>query len=97
MAENVFTRVVDWLRAGYPDGLPAQDYVPLLDVLARRLTADEVQEVAHELVLEGLLDASDDDIRRMIGQVVLTPADEKDVRRVAARLAAGGWPLGEPA
>ncbi|HEY5484993.1 MAG TPA: DUF3349 domain-containing protein, partial [Propionibacteriaceae bacterium] len=32
------TRVVGWLRAGYPDGVPQQDYVALLGILHRQLT-----------------------------------------------------------
>jgi hypothetical protein len=34
--------VVDWLRAGYPQGIPERDYVPLLALLARRLTAEKL-------------------------------------------------------
>lgn len=93
MAENVFARVLGWLRAGYPEGLPQQDYVALLGVLARRLTPQEVETVAHRLVEDGDLEATDEQIQDMIRSVVLTPPKDEDVRRVAARLAAGGWPL----
>ena len=41
--------VVGWLRAGYPEGVPESDYVPLVAVLARRLSPDEVRSVAAEL------------------------------------------------
>lgn len=93
MNDNVFARILGWLRAGYPEGLPQQDYVALLGVLARRLTPQEVDTVAHRLVADGDIAASDEEIENMIREIVLTPPDEKDVRRVAARLAAGGWPL----
>lgn len=93
MNDNVFARILTWLRAGYPEGLPQQDYVALLGVLARRLTSQEVDTVAHRLVADGDIAATDQEIEAMIRQVVLTPPDEQDVRRVAARLAAGGWPL----
>ena len=26
-------RIVDWLRAGYPNGIPERDYVPLFALL----------------------------------------------------------------
>ena len=31
-------RVLQWLRAGYPEGVPQQDYVALLGILRRTLT-----------------------------------------------------------
>jgi len=41
--------VLDWLREGYPAGVPPKDYIPLLALLRRRLTEDEVREIAHEI------------------------------------------------
>jgi hypothetical protein len=50
MALNTrLTGVLDWLREGYPAGVPPKDYIPLLTLLRRRLTEDEVREVAHEI------------------------------------------------
>ena len=46
--------VLQFLHAGYPEGVPRQDYIPLLALLRRRLTEDEVGEVANGLI------ASDD-------------------------------------
>ena len=45
---DVVARVVAFLRAGYPHGVPATDYVPLIALLRRRLSDDEVV-VASEL------------------------------------------------
>lgn len=42
--------IVSWLRAGYPDGVPQNDYLPLLALLSRRLTADRIKAVAQELM-----------------------------------------------
>lgn len=88
--------VVGWLRAGYPEGVPESDYVPLLAVLARRLTADEVRTVALQLVREGRLPIDDIDIGTMITKVVDELPREEDVARVRTRLALGGWPLADP-
>lgn len=96
---NFLTRCVDWLRAGYPVGVPRQDYVALLGVLRRKLTDDEVRKIAQDLA-----DASQKtsepittaDIETMIDESVLQPASAEDVARVSARLAAGGWPLADP-
>jgi hypothetical protein len=49
---DVLMRVVGFLRAGYPEGVPAHDYVPLLALLRRRLSDDEVM-VAAELTSDG--------------------------------------------
>lgn len=41
--------IIDWLRAGYPDGVPESDYIPLLALLRRRLSDAEVHQIAAEL------------------------------------------------
>jgi hypothetical protein len=88
--------VVGWLRAGYPDGVPEDDYIPLVAVLARRLTADEVRAVAGELCREGRLPVDDVDIGTVITKVTHELPRPADVDRVRSRLALGGWPLADP-
>ena len=85
------TSVVAWLRAGYPDGIPPTDYFPVLALLTRRLSNDEVKLVARELMQRGDFDHVD------IGVLITQLTDELpsplDIERVRARLAAKGWPL----
>jgi hypothetical protein len=95
---NFLSRAVEWLRAGYPSGVPRQDYVALLGVLRRKLTEDEVRAIAVDLADRS---AGDDpittaDIEAMISSSVLQEASPEDVVRVSAHLAAGGWPLADP-
>jgi hypothetical protein len=93
------TRAVDWLRQGYPTGVPKQDYVVLLGLLQRKLTEEEVRKIANDLAGQSLLNEeplSTEDIEQAIRDSVLKPADPEDVVRVSARLAAGGWPLADP-
>lgn len=88
-------RILDWLRAGYPSGVPKQDYVALLGLLRRRLTTTEVDDIAGELALlaaQGEV-VTTDDVERLVQQATLDAASDEDVRRVSAHLAAGGWPL----
>lgn len=85
--------VIAWLRAGYPDGVPQTDYIPLLALLSRRLTGDEVKAVAAELVRRGAFD--DVDIGVLITQFTDSLPAPADVERVRQRLAAKGWPLDE--
>ncbi len=83
--------VVAWLRAGYPEGIPPTDYFPVLALLSRRLSNDEVKAVARELIDRGDFDHVD------IGVLITQLTDElpspEDVERVRERLAAKGWPL----
>ena len=88
--------VVSWLRAGYPEGVPASDYIPLLAVLARRLSPEEVQVVADELRSSGQLPVDNVDIGTVITKVTNELPREEDVLRVRTRLAHGGWPLADP-
>lgn len=88
-------RVVRWLRAGYPAGVPQQDYVVLLGLLRRSLTETEVHQIAGDLAVLASRGAeiTTADVERMVGEATLDSASEADVARVSAHLAAGGWPL----
>ena len=89
--------IVGWLRAGYPEGVPDVDYIPLFALLGSQLTDDEVAAVADELVNESKPE-SGEAIRHAISAVTANAqASDADVARVRARLAAGGWPLAKPA
>lgn len=92
----LLTRIVGWLRTGYPDGVPEQDYIPLLAVLARRLSAGEVTEVTARLLQEGRLPVGNVDIGVLITRITNDLPQEDDVRRVRSRLARAGWPLADP-
>lgn len=85
------TSVVGWLRAGYPEGLPERDYIPLLALLARRLSDEEVMAVVDELLRDGDI-GSPTAMRDAIAAVTHQPALDADVSRVADRLTAVGWP-----
>ena len=83
--------VVAWLRAGYPDGIPPTDYFPVLALLSRRLSNDEVKLVARDLMQRGDFDHVD--IGVMITQLTDELPSPLDIERVRERLAAKGWPL----
>jgi len=89
-------RALTWLRQGYPEGVPANDYVPVLALLRRRLDDDEVRQVADALIAQD--DDGDGIVSRTDAQVLMTkvlgelPSDE-DLRRVEERLSRFGWSL----
>ena len=101
MAPKLVDSVLQWLRAGYPTGIPPKDYTPLLALLQRTLTEDEVRLVVRTLIAsaadrdEAGADPSPtaQEVQARIAEVTHTPASEDDVRRVSALLAAAGWPL----
>jgi Protein of unknown function (DUF3349) len=88
--------IVGWLRAGYPEGVPDVDYIPLFALLGSQLTNDEVNAIAQELETSGNPESAEA-IKDAIAAVTDhgKPKDS-DVARVRARLAAGGWPLAKP-
>ena len=95
---NPVGRVLDWLRAGYPDGVPTTDYFPLIALLRRQeLTDDEVRQVAAALTTEhDGAPISQIDIGALITKVTNELPHPDDVARVGSRLVAGGWPLVDP-
>jgi hypothetical protein len=87
-------KIVAWITAGYPEGVPGPDRVPLFALLRPRLTDDEVKTVAKELMDRGEFD--DIDIGVLITQLTDGLPALDDVDRVRNRLAAKGWPLDDP-
>jgi hypothetical protein len=87
--------VLKWLRAGYPEGLPATDYIPLFALLGTQLTDEDLHAIADQLASESDPQSAAA-IKKAITDVMNVQPSEHDVARVRARLAAGGWPLAKP-
>ena len=92
---DFLTRIVGWLRAGYPEGVPERDYVPLFALLGNQLTNDEVILIADELAFSSD-PASAEAIKAAITAITHAKPSETDIARVRSHLAAGGWPLAAP-
>ena len=98
-AKSTVESVVNWLRAGYPDGVPGPDRIPLLSLLrSSPLTEEEIREIVGEIAAEEAQapvghQIDHDEIERFISGHVHHDAGETNIRRVAAKLAAAGWPL----
>ncbi len=87
--------VVGWLHEGYPHGVPPKDYFPLLALLMRSLTEEEVVKAARSIVRQGDADTpvTEEQIRRAVHEVIEKEPNPEEVHQVAARLASVGWPL----
>jgi hypothetical protein len=89
-------RVLGFLRVGYPDGVPYADQVPLLALLRRRLSDDEVVALAEELAATGPLPVDGTDIRVAITKLTNEMPSAEDTARVKQLLIDAGWPVSEP-
>jgi hypothetical protein len=98
-APSLVQKVINWLRAGYPSGVPGPDRVPLLALLRNTpLSEDDVREVVREISeAESHAPAGHqidrDEIEHFIADHMHHDAGPENVQRVAATLAAAGWPL----
>ncbi len=100
MTENqsVMENVLLWLRDGYPEGVPPKDYFPLLALLKRSLSEEDVVKAAQTVLKGSESDTvSEDEIREAIHKVTAQEPNPEEIHQVASRLASVGWPLGSPA
>jgi hypothetical protein len=87
--------VLDWLHEGYPHGVPPKDYFPLLALLLRSLTEEEVVTAAATVLKGSDFDTpvTQEQIREAIRQVIAKDPNPEEINQVAGRLASVGWPL----
>jgi hypothetical protein len=90
--------VIRWLDVGYPQGVPGPDQVALFALLrSTPLTEEQLEEVVHNIVAKHRGEAdgpvSKDEISEFISNTTHHDPGREDVIRVAAILAAAGWPL----
>lgn len=95
----LFRSVIDWLRAGYPGGVPGPDRVPLLALLRDTpLTEEQIKEVVREITADGSPALADgaidrDEIEQFIEGVAHHDGGPENIKRVADILAAAGWKI----
>ena len=88
-------QVLDWLHEGYPQGVPPKDYFPLLALLLRTLSEDEVVKAAGTVLRNSDIDTplTAEQVRDAIRQVTDKEPTPEEINQVAGRLASVGWPL----
>ena len=89
--------VLGWLHQVYPDGISRTDYFPLLALLKRSLTEDEVVQAAFSVLKDSDPDdaVTADQIRDAIRETAEKEPTPEEINQVAARLAMVGWPLAD--
>jgi Protein of unknown function (DUF3349) len=85
--------VLDWLLEGYPAGVPPKDYIPLIALLRRRLSDDEIRQIADEIAALGL-EGGTTEISVSISRITDALPSPEDVARVEEHLSSHHqWPL----
>ncbi|MEM6108413.1 DUF3349 domain-containing protein [Mycobacterium sp. 050272] len=83
--------ILTFLRNGYPTCAPPVGYLSLLALLPRRVSEDEVCEIAWELSVRGC-PIDDADIGVEITRNIHEMPSPEDIKRVRRRLIAIGGP-----
>jgi hypothetical protein len=96
--QSVFESVLGWLHKGYPEGVPQKDYFPLLALLKRSLTEEQVIQAAQSVLRGTDSDTvTEAEICAAIEKVTEQEPNPEEIHQVASRLASVGWPLAAPA
>lgn len=94
---DLVATIVAFVRRGYPRGVPQTDYIPLLALLRRRLSDDEVTAVVTQLVArDDELNVEISDIGAAITRITDELPSPADLDRVERRLDEIGWPIIDP-
>jgi len=89
---NVLASILDWLTAGYPEGVPPQDRFPLLALMRSRLTDEQIRAVAERMISQSG-EPSKTDAQVLITKVIDELPSEEEVERVRRHLEAAGIDL----
>ncbi|MEE6139185.1 DUF3349 domain-containing protein [Mycobacterium sp. 050128] len=87
---GLVSKAVAFLRAGYPTGAPKHGYVPLLALLRRRVTDDEITTIASEFMACKAGPVSTVDVGVAIFRITNEMPSPDDIARVEQRLDAIG-------
>lgn len=85
MAERL-SRVVAFLRTGYSSGMPATGYVPLVALLRRRVSDDEIAAITTGLIARRRWPISNADVGVEITRITDELPCAEDIERVQRQL-----------
>ena len=86
-------RVIAWLRASYPAGVPERDYQPLLALMRRQLTDEEIEQLGARLAADGMVPADRVDVGVGVTKVTQELPSASELDRVLEKLRTRGFPV----
>lgn len=95
---NIASRALNWLRQGYPSGIPNHDTFALFYVLERELTEQDLNELVELIIAEGESTTlhpkpiTREQIGKLISQVHDQQPEEEDISRIQEKLRTEGFP-----
>lgn len=96
---SIAVRVLNWLRQGYPNGIPNHDTFALFYVLERELTEEDLRDLTELIIAEGesttLRPApiTREQIGRLILKVHAQSPVEEDITRIRQALIDADFPV----
>jgi Protein of unknown function (DUF3349) len=90
------SRIVAFFRTGYPTGAPTTGYIPLLALVRRRVSDDEITTIASKLIVRRRPSIDNADIGVEITRVTHEMPSLDDIESVQQRLTAIGSPGSDP-
>jgi Protein of unknown function (DUF3349) len=84
------SRIVSFMRAGYPTGTPATGYIPLAALLPRRVCDDEITAITSEFMMRRGTPINTTDVGVAISRITDEMPSPDDIERVKRRLDAIG-------
>ena len=95
-SSGLVSTFVAFVRAGYPQGVPQTDHIPLFTLLRRRLSDEQVTALATRMVDSGELTGDVAAIGAAITRITDELPSPDDLERVQHRLAAIVAVIGQP-
>lgn len=92
---SVVGRLVGFLRAGHPGDIAPFGYTPLLALLPRRLSQDDVVAAAADLGARGSAPIEEIDIRVAITKITGELASDVDTGRIKNLLVSRGFSVSQ--
>lgn len=95
---NIASRALNWLRQGYPSGIPNHDTFALFYVLQRELTEQDLNELVDLLIAEGEATTlrpyaiTRETIGKLIQDIHNQPPEEEDITRIQEKLRTENFP-----
>jgi Protein of unknown function (DUF3349) len=88
------SKIVAFLRTGYPTGMPSTGYAPLAALSRRRISDDEITAITSEFVMSGSTPVTTADAGVAIMRITNEMPSPDDIERVQRRIDAIGYARG---